>query len=635
MRYFLAFLAATGFCLATATEVVKDHPRLWIVGQPGIDVLKKRVQDIPGVKERYELIKKSALSDGVNAGNLWTVDPRVISLAIAYIVEDRSPAILAKLKQYAEACCTSKEDAWLDPHCMKALAIIYDWAFQDLSQDERQRYVQAMVRLRGQMEKRWRHSDYNNHIYVEWGQTVYAGLAFHGDGIDDAASDKMMEWSRDYIYEHGIKAVNQLAGPEADGGWQEGRGYHSFCFYEIANQWEAWRVATGEDPFTVGKGLSGSAKWMLHTTRPHDDSAAEVADIRTIEKPALLGSVDDYFLSLVATRYQDPIAQHLVQKIPISQYAFNLWAYVLWYDAGLEPEKLETLPTAAVFRGLGWATMRSTWQQDATSALFVCGDYFSGHQHMDQNQLIIRKLGYLAIDACEYGAKATKYHNTILIGGEQRPFDTDPIGRYQPVEKGGRFDCGDLLAWEDQDPNYTYVCGEAANAYPEGQVTSFTRQVVYCRPDIFVVFDRTLTPQPQPREWLLHSLTPAAIDNGEITITDKEGLLWAKTLHPKCVVAQEPITGGQPNRLLTHNHITVVPEQNAQTGVNFLTVFAASAAASFTKPTVTSANDHSVEITQGAMTWKLTFGAEGNPSGHITITGAAKPCDRDLAAGMP
>lgn len=629
----LVFVLSTFAAHAWAADAT-EHPRIWISGQAGIDALKKRVADIPVVNQHYQLIKQWAQSGDIKTDNLWLMSSTMASLVIAYVVENRDPKILGHIKNAAKVCATAEANAWLDPQCMQGLAFAYDWCHPDLTADEKSQYAKAMVRLRQQMESRWRHSDYNNHIYIEWGPTIYAGIALKGDGIEDAAADKMMEWSRDFIFEHGVKAVNQEAGGDhADGGWSEGLGYHGFFFYHMIQQWEAWRVATGEDPFKACTGLAGDATWLMHCLRPHDRSGVEVSDIKALSGPAKLGNAEEAYLPLTAARYNDGVAQYMLSTLTPSQYGFQQYSYVLWYDPSVKPVDPTTMPTARVFRGLGWASMRSSWDQDATFALLTCGDFYAGHQHSDQNQLIIHKLGLLAVDACGYGAMGSEYHNTIHIGGPQRPWGNDPIQRYTPIEKKSESDCGELLAWENQEPYYSYVCGEASNAYPKGKVDWFSRQVVFLRPDIFVVFDRTKTPEPQTREWLLHSLEPAEINKGEIIITNDYGRLWAKTILPAVKVSQEPITGGVDN--ITNSKISVVPLKNNEKSVNFLTVLAASSKDKAPELTIEKIGDLGVKVTLGKTTWQVSFGAEGEPTGHVTITeGGVKKCDRDLAKGI-
>lgn len=627
MRLTLTLLTSLIFITNTtptqAYQVTTEHPRLWIVGQQGINDLKQRIQTNPSINERYQRMKDYAYNSDIDTANLWTIAQRVITIATVYLVENRDPELLVKLKLYADACIKAKPNSWHDAHRMKSLAFIYDWCFPDLTNADRLKYINSMKELQKLINSRWHHSDYNNHQYLEHGPFIYAGLAFYNDGIDDSAAKDLADWGKDFIYNHGIKTVNQVGHKDGDGGWHESRSYHAFFWYEMIQQWQAWYTATNENPFKLATALAGDPEWLVHTSRPHDSGAVGVADIHAYKSPYKLGQSNLDYLPLLATHYNNHIAQYLTQSIEPSRFDFQIFSYVLFYDPSITPQPPSSLPTARIFRGLGWTAMRSSWQKDATFALFVCANYYAGHQHSDQNQLLIHKLGNLAIDANQYGAKDTRFHNTILIGGSQRPFGNDPVRRYQPVEKLGPYDTGDIIAYENAEPHYTYVCGQAANAYPKGQVKNFTRQVVFCQPDIFIVFDRTDTPKPQPRHWLMHSLKPAKLTDNTITITDTDGKLFINMLLPESTTSsQEMLKGG--NKDLIHNQITITPTLNNKTNLNFLTIIQASPAKSNIKPTCTLNSDSppnttSLTVSLGSKQWLLSFATKGPPAGTITI----------------
>ena len=51
---------------------------------------------------------------------------------------------------------------------------------------------------------------------------------------------------------------------------------------------------------------------------------------------------------------------------------------------------------------------------------------------------------------------------------------------------------------------YLYVAGDASRAYSPQKLAYFTRQIVYCRPDTFVIFDRVKAQRPNFRKtWLV------------------------------------------------------------------------------------------------------------------------------------
>ncbi len=56
-------------------------------------------------------------------------------------------------------------------------------------------------------------------------------------------------------------------------------------------------------------------------------------------------------------------------------------------------------------------------------------------------------------------------------------------------------------------PEWTYACGDASRSYSPDRVKSFSRQLLYIRPDTFVIFDRVESASSDlPKRWLLHTM---------------------------------------------------------------------------------------------------------------------------------
>jgi hypothetical protein len=113
---------------------------------------------------------------------------------------------------------------------------------------------------------------------------------------------------------------------------------------------------------------------------------------------------------------------------------------------------------------------------------------------------------------------------------------------------------GTMLAYETS-PLFDYACGDATLSYSPKRVENFTRQLVFVRPDIVVVFDRVTAASGEfPKTFVFHTPTkplPAdpkaetpdtrihqtnhylwTCDGGSMT-NDKGGRLFWKTLLPE------------------------------------------------------------------------------------------------------
>lgn len=611
---------------AGAATVRKEHPRIFFT-EEAIARARKNIAEVPLVAEAYQKLKARASSEEIGQAS-WTVHDRAAAAALVYLVEGKDPALLAKLKRALEELPGSETDGWTHGFTTQALSIAYDAAYNELTEAERARYAKGIAQVANRIWAHYRHSDYNNHVYIEYGPLVYAALALANDGYETETAKKCMDWAEDFLKDHAVKAWAQVGG--RDGGWHESRSYHSLFTHFYVHQLEAWRTATGENLFPQATGLAGDAQWMVHTNRPHDGQPVGVADIRTEPNKQRTPGWGEafYYLPILAREYRDGVAQYWGAR-GFDDYTFRNWPFVIGYDPTVVPTPPEEMPTAQIFENLGWVAMRSDWTQDATFALFICGRYFAGHQHSDQNQFVIHKQGTLAIDAGEYGAKTTESHNSVLIGGNQRPFGNDPTRYVEPIEPGHTCYTGRLLAYEHND-DYTYVCGDATSAYEPEKVELFLRQFVYLRPDLFVIYDRTESAEPLERQWMLHSLGPADLKDNEALIANWNGKLSVKVLLPDGVSSRQyPKEAGRRE----DNYIAFTPAEPAERQA-FLTVLYAMG-----KDTPAIASCERIEkegnpgarVVIGETTYEVTFATSGPPAGHVSIKGPERAVDKDLA----
>lgn len=562
-----------------SVHVRLEHPRIWLTPEEYKRFPQRRQQ--AGFPEgQYQDLRRFAYSGSVNP-NLWVAPEQAIATLVVFLMEKNDPQLKPRIFRYVDLFCTAEGESWTRPRMLKALSLTYDWLHPMLSPDEKGRIAGRIRQLAERMKKEYRHSDYNNHVYLEYGPLVYAALALAHE--EPAAwADALLAECEERLKAHFIPAINQLGGGRVgrlgEGGWHESMSYFSFFAYEFAHQMEAWRTATGEDLFAACPGLGGAGRWILYCTRPFDGSFAPIADIDT---PARWGHQETALLWLLAARHRDPIAQWVANHTPV-RYPFHIWPKVLWFDPSLEEIQLDTLPTGTLFPQLGWASFRSDWGPNAVWGVFVCGDSFAGHQHSDQNSFVLSAGEELLIDAGEHGAKATEFHNTLLIGGGQRVLGNDPRQFVAPTAPGGPFDTGDILAFQEH-PQFTVVVGDASNAYGrfEGPrrvdaKPTFLRRLIYLKPDIFVLDDYVMPPEPKtPVTVLFHfPQKPDAREKKIRFIGAKSSLQMLRVMPEKIseeAVKVEEIVAGRQSRRSIRVAITL-PEGEVRRNVWVLAV---------------------------------------------------------------
>jgi hypothetical protein len=201
------------------------------------------------------------------------------------------------------------------------------------------------------------------------------------------------------------------------------------------------------------------------------------------------------------------------------------------------------------FGKLGWVAMRSGFTSvNDLAALFICQRYhWSDLNPYAQNSFhLMRK---------EWLIKGNK--NTIYIDGQyQRSISGYPtvaqgVKAYSP---GSIFDVGPGIQTFVSNNVYDYMIGNATNAYDHAKLSKFTRQLVYLKPDIFVIFDNVITTNPDiEKKWVVvPAVAPTDQGDNMLKITNSDGALWIKRLLP--ISASVDLSASQ---------IAVVPTQKA------------------------------------------------------------------------
>jgi len=546
-------------------QIRPQHPRIFCKAEDFAEI-RQRIETTPEIKEVYGWLLEWARGKHYYT-NLWSTYDQMIAVCIAYRLTPEKP-ILDHAIAIADFLAEAQGDSWTWPRVAKGLAFAYDWLYDDLTPEQRKRYGEASLHAAKECYKTWRHGDFNNHQYLEYGPVFYTGIALWREGIDDATAEQLALDGLNLLVDHFMPA-HEMVG-QGDGGWHESMSYHAFFTYEFALLIELWQSASGEDLWTDYTGLDGEAAWHIHCNRPFDEKRVGMADIGGRDA---FGSNNAQYLVLLQRRRQDGLARYWTDRIKqeaIRRHAAGVkysrdgsdwWPYVLWYDPSVPTIQRTAQPLSRHFRGLGWVAMRSDWTPDATFALFVCAPlWLGGHQHADNNSFVIHKGGLLAIDSGVYEGTAhranyyarTIAHNTITVLDPEEQFNgsTWGTGRFgegsndggqlftsgptgvRDVKPGDEYHRAKIIKYESSDA-FTYVVGDATRSYSPEKLREFTRAFLYIRPDVFVIFDRVEATQADfVKTWLLHSAYEPELGKTTAHISNEKGQLQMWTLWP-------------------------------------------------------------------------------------------------------
>jgi hypothetical protein len=390
------------------------------------------------------------------------------------------------------------------------------------------------------------HPWWSNWSRCNWGLVIYsaagvASLAFLGE--EEGASE--------YVEFFSNKLQMWLAEGGEDGGWGESLSYYSYAWLNGIRLIDALKnVSNGEVDFFRHPFMSKTSSYPLYLTVPDDSSFVNFSN--------LSGSISTTspIMRKLASEFQNPYAQWHANKTGSSS-SFEF----IWYDPHLEPKAPVELPRAKLFKTIHWAVMRTGWT-DTDDILFAMkgGHNDWDHHHLDHNTFILNAYGEKLIidhgyawptppDRIPY-ANDTKAHNTLLVNGEGQ---LDGAVGYA----GGRGAWQHYTHLSDfaHSACYDGVTGSARRAYVQEQLREYIRQLVFIRPECFVIFDTVEADDPSTFEWLFHTFGNISVDGDSIIITQPSASLAIKILTPESFVCDmtEYSMDGSRNRFIKEN----------------------------------------------------------------------------------
>lgn len=416
-------------------------------------------------------------------------------------------------------------------HLLYGLGWGYDLLYHDLSETERTRYREKLIKqarlmadyFKTKSGKTFAYSQ--NHTFIP-----IAGLGVTAYALYDETPEAPV-WASlaRGIFDRVLETYSQ------DGYYYEGFEYWIFSTPWLVHYLDAHAHATGEDLYDR-PGFRLMHEYVAHSMLPTGTYVFDFGDI--FEGPLTrAGKGEEYprthpqghfntnynLLYRMAQRFQSGEAQGVAAWL--KQFgqvnAEDFWSLV-WYDPNLKPVPVERQPAWHYFSDHDVFYWRSNWSKDATAFAFKCGPpeghhtesllrrfpdwrLSSGHAHPDANSFIIFARGqYLTGDSGYAGVPLTEQHNTLLVNGKGQGKEGSGHDAFAevPYELLNRIRIADVKVEKTQ----VTVRGDATAAYlPELGLKKFVREFVY-RPEAgFTVSDEVETEQPAVLTILLHA----------------------------------------------------------------------------------------------------------------------------------
>jgi len=529
VRSFTIPAEAVEFSLPAMTELLsrvpKQHPRLFIRPEE-LDQLRR---DVRGplrsqwqqlVKQANRLVANPPPSDeplkyepGWKLGNpqwlerWWGNRMKVIAtldgaatLAFVYMVTgERQYGEAARKLMVAAAEWDPKGSTnhiYNDEASMPVLYLMsraYTWGYGALSDDDRAK-IRASMTARGQeifnylrrAPHTWR--PYDSHRNRGWHKLGEVAIAFMAE-IDDAP--KWLEHTVNVFF------CCYPVWSDDDGGWHEGTSYWNG--YMTKQTWwldvmkSALRIDGYRKPY-----FSRAGYFPLYSMPP-GTTAGGFSDSQLEREPRSMADT----VAVFARGAQNGHWQWWADRAGYEREGGYL-GVIRARQPAPKPKSPDDLPQSKVFRGTGLAMLHS----DLTDAkkdieIFFKSSPMGSHSHgfNVQNSYVLAVYGKPVLVWTGrrdwHGSPhhtqwmwEAKSQNSILVNGKG--------------PKKHASDVGGKIAAFHTSREFDYVVGDATDAYV-GALKQFTRTILFAKPDIIVMYDQLVAPQPATYSWLMHA----------------------------------------------------------------------------------------------------------------------------------
>ncbi len=441
----------------------------------------------------------------------------------------------------------------------------YDWIYNDLSEEERSKYGKPLLEaidymvFDGQRERFFRENDgdFTTGFYGPPSLPWYTGVVFYKTGINDTLAEEFMRKGYD-DYINLLQYRKNISGD--DGGaatpvlgycmgaypWAEFNFFHTFQSATGLNISRQWPYVPDFLYYIYWNWLPGNKNFGYGDT-PHFNNDLPLGSLH-IHLSQMIHFYGDTKPEMVALAKW---FQTKVKKQPMDAFPFTRFLLTNTFNEIEAAEPAFDVPVAMHFERMGQLFMRSGPGADDTYALFTAGGLINQHRHFDNNNFIIYRKGFRALDTGtrpEPGIHLSHYycrtvaHNCILIHmpGEVLPGYWGIVALSEenlPVPNDGgqykKLEASEIVAYEENN-DYVYIASDATKSYHPDKSKLVLRQFLFLLPDHFVIFDRIISSKPEYKKtWLLHTASEPVIKGNEFFEDYDEGRLFCRTIFPE------------------------------------------------------------------------------------------------------
>ncbi|WP_218033950.1 heparin/heparin-sulfate lyase HepB [Paenibacillus koleovorans] len=599
----------TAIILAPASGVPvppEEHPRLLIRGSD-IPELRQKVTD-PDMQAAWgRIVYRSQSSQD---GSLPPINPNVYSTnfnsallesieakALMYLLqedEELGKDAIAMVGNYLDTVNFSANyDAYFKSkyagQAMTSAAIVYDWCYALLSEEEKATLIDRIISLTRYFEFGYPPA-FRSYVSGHDNEAnTFIDLLSFGVAVFDEKDDVYLDIADSLINDF-LPVRDFILASEM---YYQGDSYSQpKLSYEL--MMNLIFSGMGADPLLRPE--EGKAPYAYLYSRRPDGQLLRDGDsyMSSTQARGSYWYYPDLFL-YSAGQYQDPyLMDEYLRQYAIAPSVVNPIRAFLFHDPTLPASPLSELPLTKYF-GSPYGSMiaRTGWgdevgTSDVIAEMKIKEYQFNNHSHLDSGAFQIYYKGSLAIDSGIYNGVGSAYgsshdinyhkrtiaHNAMLIYDPEEDFDFygNPIsndGGQQWIngsavaknvyELQNDYKVAEVLAHatgaDEWSPDFSYLKGDLAAAY-SGKAESYTRSFMFLNlkdsrhPAAMIVYDKVKATNPDnTKYWLLHSTEEPVVDGNTTTITKSghgnNGKLVNTALLPVLEEATTEVIGGE------------------------------------------------------------------------------------------
>lgn len=526
---------------------IKAHPYLLYTNNKVNELKEKINKDSSFARSWQSLLEKA--NSATNAGKGGSME----ELSFAYrMTGDKKYALQAKtllqesLKRTAWDGLDDRTPRWNSAlgtaHNNGIAAVTFDAIYNILTPEERKQMAQRIVTLGiNPSLNDWISSDKRLHTLNSMGHNWWSAIVFQAGIASLAVMNEIPEakkWAEDVLQSadewfafSGSVLENKPFTFDPAGGFYESISYANFGVSEYLLFRLAWTNAVSGIKKSYDPLLEKTLDWFIQMSYPTNGrlQSANFGDTNPYangDKPvklmmALGFNKKRYEWYLSKTR-RDRIREDLSNNSPLGL----LYSPIISTD----PVAIPDLPTSSIFENMGWASLRSSWKENA-SMIAVKSGYTWNHAHADAGSFILYHNGKnLLIDGgnVNYGnplyssySVRSDAHNVILFNGKAQEYQD----QYNAVKNPGHL--YNLL----DGGNFKYILSDATGPTSRYFLRNY-RNVIWVG-NVLLIVDDVKTYEPGKFEWLLHTSVDAKKKGIDLDVTDGNASVLVRPLFPE------------------------------------------------------------------------------------------------------